>query len=222
MNKNNKSLSILVLSTIVAGLVISWANANVFKFTWWKDKEEMAKLFQKSQSWETLTQEEQDLLNKIKNNFGWIELESHFKKWINGNMKWLTDDEKIALESMSTEEKTAFYAKKRAERKSEMEAKKAEREAHEAVIDKLLNWDKLTTDEQAILEQIKTKRAERKALSVENEAKMQEMKAIMTKKMNWETLTEEETEKLEKLWGIKNGWMWMMWRIRGWELLNHK
>lgn len=214
---NKKSVGLLILSAIVASLVVSWTNANMFNFTGSDDKTEMLKLFQKSQSWETLTQGEQDLLNKIKDNFGWVWLENHFKKWKNGNMKWLSAEEKTALESMTTEEKTAFYAKKRIERQAEMEAKKAEREAHEAVIDRLLNWDKLTTDEQAILEQIKIKRAERKALSIANEAKMQEMKTIMTKKMNWETLTGEETVKLEELWGMKKGWMWMMWRMWGWE-----
>lgn len=214
---NKKSVGLLILSAIVASLVVSWTNANMFNFTGSNDKTEMLKLFQKSQSWETLTQEEQDLLNKIKDNFGWVWLENHFKKWKNGNMKWLTAEEKTALESMTTEEKTAFYAKKRAVRKSEMEARKAEREAHEAVIDRLLNWEKLTTDEQAILEQIKIKRAERKALSIANEVKMQEMQTIMDKKMNWWTLTEDEKAKLEELRGMKKGWMWMMWRIRGWE-----
>jgi len=43
----------------------------------------------------------------------------------------LTAEEKTALESMTTEEKKAFFEAK----KTEMQAK---REAHEAVIDKLL------------------------------------------------------------------------------------
>lgn len=161
---NKKSAGLLILSAIVASLVVSWTNANMFNFTGSTNKTEILKLFQKSQSWETLTQEEQELLNKIKDNFGWIWLENHFKKWKNGNMKWLTVEEKTALESMTIEEKTVFYAKKRAERQAQVEAKKTERKTHEVVIDKLINGIELNTNEKVILEQIKIKRTERKKL----------------------------------------------------------
>jgi hypothetical protein len=65
---------------------------------------------------------------------------------------------------MIIEEKTVFYAKKRAERQAQVEAKKTERKTHEVVIDKLINGIELNTNEKVILEQIKIKRTERKKL----------------------------------------------------------
>lgn len=189
MSMNKKSVSLLVLSAIVASVVVSWTNANMFSFSWVNDKTEM--------------------------NFEWMGFWNHFKKWVNGNMKWLTDEEKTALESMTDEEKTAFYETKRAERQAVMEANKIERELHEGVIDKLIDWVALTDEEKVILEEIKTKRAERKALRLERESQMAELKVIMDKKNNWETLTDEETAKLEELW---KSYFWDRWgmKFRGW------
>jgi hypothetical protein len=55
----------------------------------------------------------------------------------------LTDEEKTALESMSDEEKQAFFDAK----KEEMKIKK---EAHKSVIDKLINGESLTAEQEAI------------------------------------------------------------------------
>jgi len=57
-------------------------------------------------------------------------------------LKNLTDDERLALESMSNEQKQAFFA----EKKAEMTAQK---EAGKAVVDKLINGESLTADEEA-------------------------------------------------------------------------
>lgn len=208
---NKKTTGMVVLSALVASIIISSANANMFWITSTTDKMEMVKLLQKSQSWETLTQEEQELLNKIKDNLSWMNLFGNYKKWINWNMKWLTDDEKTALQTMTDDEKTTFFEQKRAEKKAEIEAKKIEREKHEAIIDKLIDGDTLTDEEKVILEEIKTKRAERKIAQQQNEEKMQEIKMIMEKKMNWEVLTEQENKLLEEhRWSWKC-WMWGKW-----------
>lgn len=57
-------------------------------------------------------------------------------------MKNLTDAEKIALKSMTGEEKKVFFDAKKAE-------KKAEHEARSAIIDKLMAGEKLTAAEEA-------------------------------------------------------------------------
>lgn len=184
---NKKSAATLILSAIVAGVVVSWTNANMFDFTDDNSKTEM------------------------RSNFAWIwwsMFGNHFKKWVNWNMKWLTDEEKTSLETMSDDEKKAFFEQKRTEKQAEMEAKNVERKAHEAVIDKLIDGTVLTDDEKIILEDIKVKRAERKALSAQREAKMEEMKAIMDKKIAWEELTEEEETKLDEFRVNSRGWMW--------------
>lgn len=143
---NTKKVGILILSAIVAGVVVSWTNANMFGFDW-----------------------DSDNRMEMRTNFEWNEWSfgrmwgKHFKKWINGNMKWLTDEEKVELEAMSDDEKKVFFEEKRAERQADMEARKVDRIAHEAVIDKLIDGEALTAEEKVILEEIKVKRAERKA-----------------------------------------------------------
>lgn len=90
----------------------------------------------------------------------------------------LTDAEKTALESMSLTEKQAFFEKKR----TEMEAK---RDAYEAVIDKLLAGTALTSEEEAIRQEIVKHRAERKAHRAT-------METIRTKLQAGTALTAEE------------------------------
>lgn len=158
----NKKIAILVLSAIIAGVVVTWTNANMFNITP-EEKTEMQELFHKLKSWETLTSDEEKIIEEAKANFRWFGWKMNFKKGVNWIMKWLTDDEKTALEWMTDEEKEDFFNTKREAKKIEYEAKKIEREAHEAVIDKLINWEELTSDEKVILEEIKIKRAERKA-----------------------------------------------------------
>jgi hypothetical protein len=89
-----------------------------------------------------------------------------------------------------------------------MVAKKAERQAHEAVIDKLIDWEALTAEEEIVRQEIKEKRAERKVLFAEKEAKMAEIKAIIDKKKNWVDLTDEEITKLKELSINKKEHMW--------------
>lgn len=116
--------------------------------------------------------------------------------WMWG-MNQLTDAEKTKLATMSDTEKQAFFEAKR----TEMEAKM---EAREAVMDKLVNGETLTTDaEKAIQKEIITQRAEmkkaREEMKVKREAEQKsraEIKTIIEKKKSWATLTNDEIAKL--------------------------
>lgn len=116
------------------------------------------------------------------------------KMW---GMTQLTDAEKAKLATMTDAEKKAFFEAKR----TEMEAKM---EAREAVMDKLVNWQTLTTDaEKAIQKEIINERAQMKKMREEMKTKMQaeqksreEIKAIIEKKKSWATLTSDEIAKL--------------------------
>jgi len=108
----------------------------------------------------------------------------------------LTDEEKTALESMDKEEKKEFFMNK----KNELKAVYLK---HEAVIDKLLNGESLTSEDKQIVEEIKTKRAERKMKMEERKAKMESIKEIITKKKAGETLTDEEQTLLDSMKSFK-------------------
>lgn len=117
----------------------------------------------------------------------------------------LTEEEKIAIENMTSEERQAFMQEKRTENE-------AKRLAHETVIDKLLNGETLSTEEKVTLEEIKTKRAEMKIEAEKRKTEMEALKTIMDKKKAGETLTEEEEAKLSEMkkgfWNMqKRGWM---------------
>lgn len=107
-------------------------------------------------------------------------------------MTTLTDAEKTALESMTDEQKKAFYETKRAE-------SEAKRTAHEAVIDKLLAGTTLTAEEETIRQEIITARAERKAREVEMQAKREQLKVVLEKKAAGTTLTTEEQALLDSM-----------------------
>ena len=85
-----------------------------------------------------------------------------WEMWGGFGMMWvkmkteLTTEEKTKLESMTDEEKKAFFEAKRTEAEAKMTAR-------EAVIDKLLNGETLTDSEKAIVTEIKKDRAEAKA-----------------------------------------------------------
>lgn len=116
------------------------------------------------------------------------------KMW---GMAQLTDAEKAKLATMTDAEKKVFFEAKR----TEMEAKM---EAREAVMDKLINWQALTTDaEKAIQKEIITQRAQMKKMREEMKAKIQaeqksreEIKTIIEKKKSWATLADDEVAKL--------------------------
>jgi len=76
-------------------------------------------------------------------------------------MNWLTTEEKTSLESMTNEEKKAFFEARKFE-------KKAKRDSREGVIDKLLAWEVLTADEEVVRAEIIKERADRKDEMVNN------------------------------------------------------
>lgn len=133
----------------------------------------------------------------------------------------LTAEEKTAIENMTSEERQAFMQEKR----SQMEAKRL---THETVIDKLLNGEPLSTEEQSTLEEIKNQRAEMKAQAEERKVQMEVWKTLMEKKKAGETLTDEEQAKLDEMkwdfWKMHKRW-WMMngncgWKMEKWNFQN--
>lgn len=131
-------------------------------------------------------------------------------RWERGGMGFfmganLTDAEKTALESMTDAEKKTFFETKMTEQKAKMDA-------HENVIDKLLAWVSLTSEEETLRQEIIKERSERKTKIAEMEAKMEEIKPILEKKRNWETLTADEQKKLDEFESTrpaKVGFRWM-------------
>jgi len=112
-------------------------------------------------------------------------------------MTQLTDAEKTKLQSMTDTEKQAFFEAKRTETEAKMEAR-------EAVMDKLVVGEALTTDsEKAIQKEIiaeraaqKTARAEMKAKQATEQKSREEIKSIIEKKAAGTALTTDETTKL--------------------------
>lgn len=130
------------------------------------------------------------------------EHEWRWGRWMRGGEMWwtmtkLTDEEKTKLKSMTDAEKKAFFEQKRTEAEAKMEAR-------EAVMDKLIAWETLSTDaEKAIQKEIiaeraaqKTARAEMKTKQAAEQKSREEIKAIIAKKAAWTALTTDETNKL--------------------------
>lgn len=82
-------------------------------------------------------------------------------------MMLLTEDEKKKLESMTNDQKKDFFESK----KTEMEVKM---KSYEAVIDKLLAWETLTSDEENIRKEIIEQRAQRKVRETEHKNQQRE------------------------------------------------
>ena len=137
---NNKILSVVLVAGIAttsfAG--ISAANESGSSF-FGENKSEIRELMQKARSGEELTADEQSSLDEMKEKRG--------EKWVKHGGKrkggaHLSDEEKTAIESMSDNEKKAFFEAK----KSEMTAQK---EAHKEVIDTLIAGESLTAAQEA-------------------------------------------------------------------------
>lgn len=160
-----KNLNILIGSLItwisLSSLWVAFADdissslTNTWSIKQWLYKNEKSEtiktILKKQENGEELTVEESELLEKI-NNHKW--------KWNKGH-KWfwkmfLTDEEKVALESMTDDEKKVFLETKKEEIKQL-------RDSEESVIDKLLAGETLTQEEDVIRNELIKKRAERKA-----------------------------------------------------------
>jgi len=104
----------------------------------------------------------------------------------------LTEAEQTALESMTTEQKQAFFEKKRTEIESQMTAR-------ETVIDKLLAGQPLTAEEEALRKTIISERAAHKTEMATRKAEMEQIKTIREKQAAGTTLTASEQALLDKL-----------------------
>lgn len=136
-------------------------------------------------------------INKV---FNWV------RAWMGKFMgAELTDAEKTALESMTDTEKQTFFETKRTEQKAKIEA-------HANVIDKLLAWSSLTSEEETLRQEIIKERAERKLERETREAEMEAIQPILEKKRNWETLTTDEQTKLDSFHANRPGKWWMRGR----------
>lgn len=127
---------------------------------------------------------------------------NHFeKRW--GEWRWmeLTDAEKTALESMTQEDKQAFFEAKR----SEQEAKREEREV---IIDTLLSGGTLTSNQEIVRAEIIKERALQKADMEERKIQMETIKTLLEKKKSGETLTSEEETTLKTI-------KWKKWDFKG-------
>lgn len=217
--KNNTKILVWLLITGVAVTWVTFASSSTWsKFIWGFSKqkielteeqktqmEEVRSLMEKQKNGETLTTEEQAKIDEFKLSMPqrWEWRWFWWKKWkgmweMIWDFKWmmnnaLTDEEKTALKSMTDEEKQAFFETKRTQQKAKMEAR-------ESVIDKLLAWETLTSDEEVVRQEIITQRAEEKV----KRSQMEEVRTLMEKQKNGETLTTEEQAKLDELKAKRN------------------
>ena len=158
----------------------------------------------------------------------WFNPEKHFR-WnlfdLEKGFKWgwfknnLTDTEKKSLDSMTDEQKKAFFSKKMEEQIKVMEKNKADRDLKEWVIDTLLAWWTLTTEQQALRTEIIKERADRKKDMIEHESQMKEIKTIIDKKNTWAELTSDEKLKIENMKDFKREWnhKWEREWMHKWE-----
>lgn len=138
----------------------------------------------------------------------WVANADFWDRWFKSFKWWkhkieLSEAEKTSLENMTKEEKREFFKSK----KEEIKQKRLEREN---IIDKLLAWETLNSEEEALRAEIIKERAERKQKRLEKEAKKEEIKEILEKKKAWEDLSDEEQTKLdefkEEFGKKKRGW----------------
>lgn len=180
------------------------------------EMEKIKTILDKKKAGTTLTTDEQTLLDKFEANKPkrpeWND-EWRWDKWPwmlrDGWFWWideLTDEEKTSLESMTDEQKQAFFEAKR-------EAEKLKREAKESVIDKLLVWETLTADEEVVKAEIIKERAEQKTKKAEMETKMAAIKVILDKQKAWTTLTTEEQASLDSM-KKEHKWNWSRWDFK--------
>lgn len=120
------------------------------------------------------------------------DMKSGFEEWVQKiTGKWkgfknLSEDEKLALESMTDEERKAFFTAKKAE-------KKAQKEAIKSVVDKLLAWEPLTASEEATRLEALAKIEER------SDKRSKPGAEIIAKILAGDELTSEELTQLESM-----------------------
>lgn len=179
---NNKIVSVVLVAGIAATGFAGLSSASETQ-TWsfFKWNTEIKELFEKVKSGAELTADEQAILDEVrasKGEKGKKGAKHGGKRKGGGN---LTDEEKTALEAMSDDEKKAFFTAKKAEMN-------AQKEAGKAVIDKLINGESLTADEETtrleLLAKIESKSTDGK--------KLREGTALMIKVLAGSELTAED------------------------------
>ena len=110
---------------------------------------------------------------------------SVFADFGRGMLPQISQEEKTKIEAMSQEERQTYFETKKAEMQTKMAS-------HKSVIDKLLNGETLTAEDQKVVEEIKAHRALHTEKRLEMEAKRVQMDSIKTKLQNNETLSDEE------------------------------
>jgi len=187
---NNKIVSTVLIigiaGTAFAGATSADTSERGFLF---KGNSEIKTLIEKVRSGEELTADEQATLDTLKaerlerkdgkRGFKGFGKRAGFSK--------LTDEEKAELENMTDEERRAFFETK----KEEM---KAQKEARKNVIDKLIDGEALSSDEEVIRAEI----AEKINNADGKRSDRPGFEAIR-KLVNGETLTDEDRASLEEM-----------------------
>lgn len=182
---NNKILSVVLVAGIATTGFAAVGSANeTLSGSIQVDTLQVREIFEKSRNGEVLTSDEQNIFDRAK---------SHFtKKGHKGfgkrkGLKHLSEEEREALETMTDDEKKAFFDSK----KEEMQAKK---EARKSVIDTLISGNTLTTEQETIrvemLEKIE---------SGDGKLGKRDNAEIIEKILKGETLSSDEQVKFEEM-----------------------
>lgn len=225
--KNKKIVSGLIMAAVATTSIWATFAADSIKNPWMTNTNNMRlfknnlnqeqkaemdaikEIVMKQKNGETLTTEEQTKLQEFQANktnwqWMWFGMLMWEKKWFWGKfMNNLTDEEKSQIENMTDAERQAFFEKKR----DEFEAKMT---ARSNVMDKILAWQSLTSEEEKIKQEIILERSEMKLEREKRIAEREAMEPIFTKMQNGETLTTEEQTKLNE---FKQNWKWR-WKMR--------
>lgn len=207
---NNKVLSVVLVAGIAATGFAGVSSANLSGSGFTVDAE-IKELIMKARSGEDLSVQEQAKIDELKAQFS--ERKSDGKRGYKGHgkrsgFKMLTDEEKAELESMSDEERQAFFEAKKEEMKAKKQAAKtlidtliaggaltSEQETLRAemlekiaehggkrdnapVIEKLLKGEQLTDEDRAVIEEMQARKAEREAERAKVEAMTDEEKEV--------------------------------------------
>ncbi len=187
---NNKILS-AVLVLWIASTWFAWISAassgNLKGTLRWKS--EIREIYNKLESWESLSAEEQALLDEAKAVLWDRAMKKGFdgfgkRSWFNN----LTSEEIASLESMTDAEKQTFFAAKK-------EAMIAQKEAHKLVIDKLIAGESLTAAEEATRLEILAKFENNDM----NHPMSKKRWDIIAKLVAWDELTPDEKTQLETM-----------------------
>ncbi len=192
---NNKLLSWILVVWIAATGFAGYSQADDTN-TWAIEKpnSELRELFKKQKSGAILNADEQAKLEEVKANRGEGKKGKRWGKHGKRNgLSFLSDTEKASLESMTDDEKKAFFTAKK-------EEKKAEKEASQAIISKLINGESITDTERASLQEKQAAFAD-KGDRPEREGNNEKaaMKAVITKLIAGEALTADEQATLDEI-----------------------